>query len=42
MCAIDANGVGAGLVDFMVTDQIDPETGEILPNFGVGGATYEG
>ena len=39
---IDANGLGAGLVDFMVTDQIDPETGEILPNFGVGGATYEG
>lgn len=39
---IDANGLGAGLVDFMVTDQIDPETGEILPNFGVGGATYDG
>lgn len=39
---IDANGLGAGLVDFMVTDQIDPDTGDILPNFGVGGATYEG
>jgi hypothetical protein len=38
---IDANGLGAGLVDFMVTDQIDPDTGEILPNFGVGGATYD-
>ena len=39
---IDANGIGAGLIDFMVTDQEDPETGEFLPNFGVGGATYEG
>lgn len=38
---IDANGLGAGLVDFMVTDQVDPETGDILPNFGVGGATWE-
>ena len=33
--AIDANGLGIGLVDFMVKDQLDPETGEILPNFGV-------
>lgn len=32
---IDANGLGIGLIDFMVKDQIDPETGEILPNFGV-------
>jgi hypothetical protein len=39
---IDANGVGAGLVDFMVLDQVDPETGDLLPNFGVGGATYDG
>ena len=39
--AIDANGLGAGLVDFMLTDQVDPETGDILPNFGVGGATWE-
>ena len=39
---IDANGLGAGLVDFMVIDQIDPETGDLIPNFGVGGATYEG
>ena len=38
---IDANGLGAGLVDFMLTDQIDPETGDILPNFGVGGATWD-
>ena len=39
--AIDANGLGAGLVDFMLTDQVDPETGDILPNFGVGGATWD-
>lgn len=39
---IDANGLGAGLVDFMVTDQIDSDTGEVLPNFGIGGATYDG
>lgn len=32
---IDANGLGIGLIDFMVKDQIDPETGELLPNFGV-------
>lgn len=38
---IDANGLGAGLVDFMLIDQVDPETGDILPNFGVGGATWE-
>ena len=39
--AIDANGLGAGLVDFMLVDQVDPETGDLLPNFGVGGATWE-
>lgn len=33
--AIDANGLGIGLVDYMVTTQIDPETGEALPGFGV-------
>ena len=38
---IDANGLGVGLVDFMVTDQEDPETGDFLPDFGVGGATYD-
>lgn len=32
---IDANGLGIGLVDFMVTSQIDPQTGETLPPFGV-------
>ena len=37
---IDANGIGAGLVDFMVKAQIDPETGDTLPPFEVGGGTY--
>ena len=32
---IDANGLGIGLVDFMVKSQIDPDTGDILPDFGV-------
>ena len=39
--AIDANGVGAGLIDFMTKVQIDPETGEELPPFGVYGGTNE-
>lgn len=38
---IDANGLGVGLVDFMVKAQIDPETGDELPPFGVEGGTYE-
>lgn len=33
--AIDANGLGAGLVDFMVKTQIDPDTNEVLAPFGV-------
>lgn len=33
--AIDANGLGIGLIDYMVKSQIDPETGEVLPDFGV-------
>ncbi len=32
---IDANGLGIGLVDYMVKPQVDPETGEVLPDFGV-------
>ena len=27
--------MGIGLVDYMVKSQIDPDTGEILPDFGV-------
>lgn len=38
---IDANGLGVGLVDFMVKSQIDPETGDTLPPFGVEGGTYD-
>lgn len=35
-CAvIDGNGIGQGLVDFLVTDQLDLDTGETLWNFGV-------
>ena len=30
-----------GLIDYMVKSQIDPETGDILPPFGVEGGTYE-
>lgn len=39
--SLDANGLGAGLVDFMIKSQIDPETGEELPPFGVDGGTSE-
>lgn len=33
--ALDANGLGIGLVDYMIKGQEDPETGEYLPPFGV-------
>ena len=39
--AIDANGLGVGLIDFMTKTQVDPETGEDLIPFAVGGATTE-
>lgn len=32
---IDANGLGIGLVDYMVKSQIDPDTNETLNDFGV-------
>lgn len=35
MCVVDANGLGAGLVDFLVTDQNDPDTDEPLYNLGI-------
>lgn len=38
--AIDANGVGAGLIDFMTKAQ-ETEDGDYLPPFGVGGGTSE-
>jgi len=32
---IDANGIGAGLVDYLIDDQIESITGEILPTFAI-------
>ena len=32
---IDANGLGMGLMDYMVTTQTDPDTGDVFPGFGV-------
>ena len=39
--SIDANGLGIGLIDFMTKSQLDPETGDSLPPFGVEGGTSE-
>jgi len=39
--SIDANGLGVGLIDFMTKAQIDPETGDELPPFGVEGGTAQ-
>jgi hypothetical protein len=39
--AIDANGLGVGLIDFMTKAQVDPENGDVLPAFGVAGGTSE-
>ena len=39
---IDANGLGIGLVDYMVKSQIDPVTGDTLPDFGIYDATFDG
>ena len=38
---IDANGLGIGLIDFMVKPQINPDTLEIMPDFGVYGGTQD-
>ena len=38
---IDANGLGVGLVDFIVKPQINPETSEVIPDFGVYGGTQD-
>lgn len=32
---VDGNGLGIGLIDILVTDQEDPETGELLAGWGV-------
>ena len=39
--SIDANGLGIGLIDFMTKAQIDPQTGDELPAFGVQGGTAQ-
>ena len=38
---IDANGIGIGLVDYMVKPQHDPATGDDFPDFGVYGGTQD-
>ena len=38
---IDANGLGVGSVDFMVKPQVNPDTLEVMPDFGVYGGTQE-
>ena len=38
---IDANGLGIGLVDYMVKPQHDPITGDDFPDFGVYGGTQD-
>ena len=32
---IDANGLGIGLVDYMINSQVDPDTADTFPDFGV-------
>ena len=32
---IDANGLGIGLVDYMIKSQVDPDTADTFPDFGV-------
>ena len=32
---IDANGMGIGLLDYLIKPQVDPETGDTYPDFGV-------
>ena len=38
---IDGNGLGIGLIDYMVKPSIDPESGDTLPDFGVYSGTQE-
>lgn len=38
---IDGNGLGAGLMDYMVKSQVD-DNNDTLPDFGVYGGTYDG
>ena len=38
---IDGNGVGLPLIDYMVKSQVDPDTGDDYPDFGIYGGTQE-
>ena len=38
---IDGNGVGLGLIDYMIKPQVDPDTGDDYPDFGIYGGTQE-
>ena len=38
---IDGNGLGIGLIDYMVKPSIDPDSGDTLPDFGVYGGTQD-
>lgn len=38
---IDGNGIGITLIDYMVKPSIDPDTGDILPDFGIYGGTQD-
>ncbi len=38
---IDGNGVGLGLIDYMIKPQVDPDTGDDYPDFGVYGGTQD-
>lgn len=35
VAVVDGNGLGIGLVDFLVLDQVDPDTGDNLGNLGI-------
>lgn len=39
---VDGNGPGVGFIDYLVKPQIDPDTNEIYPDFGVYGGTKAG
>lgn len=39
---VDGNGMGVGLLDFLVLPQVDSETGEEYPPFGIEDGTYSG
>lgn len=32
---VDGNGVGLGFIDYLVKNQVDPDSGDMLPNMGI-------